>query len=254
MNNEFNNLLENSMKKYFGKKDNQNDTKQLKQIVINEQIPEHSSKSYLTSEGSISTIGQACDLIRSLLNAAWGSEWGNITDVTSRGDDANKIMFPLITYNTNLREVSSGTNVKPQQMQIVNEVVNGKNTNDAFKIYKQRFDCIVEFDFYNHNADSTDKLMNDFEEIMINYAGFLKKNGIQELYFLKEIPSTYSLNYLKDINMKCLLYYFRLERTHTTRVSTILQIEEKIKLQQEAKSTTKNIITYKGEESDVKFK
>ena len=247
--------LQKSMEKYFGKKNTQNDTKQIPQMVINEQIPEHSSKQYLTAEGNVTTIGEACDLIRTLLNTAWGSNWGELTDVTSRGDDANKITLPLITYNTNLREVAQGTNVKPQQMQIVNEVVNGKNTGDAFKVYKQAFDCIVEFDFYHQNANGADELMNKFEEIMVNYAGFLKKNGVQELYFLKEIPSTYSLNYLRDIPMKCLLYYFRIERTHTVRVSTILKIEENIKLQNEkANETTTNIITYKEEESNVKFK
>lgn len=244
--------LELAMEKYFAKKNDKNTTKVKEQVVINEQIPEHSSLQQMTAEDNIATVDEACDLIRILLNTAWGSNWGNLADVTSRGDDADKIQVPLITYNTNLREVSPGTNVKPQQMQVKNEVVNGKNTGDSFKIHRQFFDCIVEFDFMGSSANDTNTLMERFEETMITYAGFLKRKGIKELYFLKEIPATYSLNYLRDIPMKCLLYYFQLERIHTVRVSTIRRIEETLQLKNNSVSNTNetitNNITYKGEE------
>ena len=237
---------------YFSKKNDKKVTNDKNQTVINEQIPEHSSLQPMTAEGSIGTISEACDLIRTILNIAWGSNWGQLVDVTQLGDNADKIQLPIITYNTNLREVSPGTNVKPQFMQIKNEVVNGKNTGDSFKIYRQFFDCIVEFDFYDNSASSADKLLNNFEELMITYAGYLKKNGIKEIFFLKEIPAKYSLNYVFNIPMKCVLFYIQLERSHTVRASIIQKIEESINLSNDNKvsntnETIINKITYKGE-------
>lgn len=244
--------VEKAMDKYFAKKNQKNTTNQIEQSVINEQIPEHSSLQQMTAEGSVETVGEACDLIRMLLNTAWGSNWGELVDVTQVGEDADKINTPLITYNTNLREVSPGTNVKPQYMQTKNEVINGKNTGDSFKIHRQFFDCIVEFDFYDNSASSTDELMNKFEKIIITYTGFLKRKGIKEIFFLKEIPSKYSLNYVFNVPMRCLLFYVQLERSHTVRVSTMKQIEENIRIARDNSvsfnnETIINKITYKGE-------
>lgn len=237
---------------YFSKKNDENTTKEDNMAVINEQMPEHSSLQQMTADGSVETVSEACDLIRVLLNTAWGSDWGELVDVSQMGEDADKINTPLITYNTNLREVSPGTNVKPQYMQTKNEVTNGKNTGDAFKIHRQFFDCIVEFDFYDNSASSTDELMNRFEKIIIAYTGFLKRKGIKEIFFLKEIPSKYSLNYVFNVPMRCLLFYVQLERSYTVRVSTIKQIEEALRIAKDntvsnSNETIMNQITYKGE-------
>lgn len=230
-----NRIIDQAFKNYFGTDDA---TIEHNQQVINEQIPEHSSRPRMTAFGNIDDIDELGDILRKLLNAAWGSKWGIISPETSKGDDPEQIIVPQINYSVNLREVTDGTNPKPQLMRTVNEVVNGKNTGDAFNVYRQTFDCIVEFDFLDNTSKGCRELMNRFEEIMGTYTGYLKSEGISEMFFLKEVPAKYSLNYVEGVPMKCLYFFIRLERNKTVRVSTIKQVEQRLRVQSASREST----------------
>lgn len=223
-------------------------TKPQNNPVINEEAPEKSSRPRLTANGNIDCLDELGEVLRILLNTAWGSGWGTISSETSRGDDVEAITTPFIRYSMNLREVSEGTSPKPHLYDTVNEVVDGKNTGDAFRIYRQSFDCIVEFDFMAGTSKSTRQLMGDFEELILTYTGFLKERGISEIFFLKEVPCEYSLAYAEGIPMKSLYYFVRFERIKQVRLSTIQQVEQRLALSKnpDQNSGEKNkSITYK---------
>ncbi len=243
-----NEILSDFMEKYFDPKNKIGVTKEEEPTVINEQIPEDLTSSRLSAEGNIKTIDEFGELLSNTLNSAWGSDWGKITSDI----DKENITMPLIIYSTNLREITTGSNIKPKQTETIKEVVDGKATGDAFIIYRQSFDCIIEFDFCCNTAKDSRDLMNRFEETMLTFAGYLKKSGVREIYFLKEVPAQNSLNYMSSIPMTCLHYFLRLERNNTVRVSTIKRIEEKIYLESTLASEKKsdviqNNITYKGD-------
>lgn len=244
--------FENIVGKYFDTKSKIGITKDEKQTVINEQIPKEKDLKKMSAQGNIRTIDELGDLLNKLLNAAWGSSWGRISSNISTGIDIEKIVMPLIIYSTNLREISAGTNLKPQQSETIKETSGNVNTGDAFKVYRQSFDCIVEFDFYANTAKDCRELMNRFEEAMLTFAGYLKKSGVKEIYFLKEIPAKNSINYVSSMPMSCLHYFVRLERNNTVRVSTIRRIEEKITIEgtlasEKQSDVIQNNITYKGD-------
>ena len=217
--------LDQAFNNYFGIKDA---TIQHNQQVINEQIPEHSSRPRVTAYGNVDNLDQLGEILRRLLNAAWGSNWGIIVPDTYKGEEAEQIQLPQINYSMNLREISDGTNPKPQLMDTINEVVNGKNTGDAFQIYRQTFDCIVEFDFFDNTSQACRSLMSKFESLLATHTGYLKQEGVREIFFLKEVPAKYSLNYVEGVPMKCLYFFIRLERNKSVRVSTIRQIEQRL--------------------------
>ncbi|AGF59583.1 hypothetical protein B0P06_006035 [Clostridium saccharoperbutylacetonicum] len=234
--------------KYFDSKSKIGVTKGDKQTVINEQIPEDLTSTRLSAEGNIKTIDEFGQLLSNMLNTAWGNDWGKITSDI----DKLNITMPLIIYSTNLREITTGSNIKPKQTETIKEVVDGKATGDAFIVYRQSFDCIVEFNFCCDKAKDSRDLMNRFEETMLTFTGYLKKNGVREIYFIKEVPAQNSLNYMSSIPMTCLHYFLRLERNNTVRVSTIKRIEDKIYLESTLASEKKsdviqNNITYKGD-------
>lgn len=243
-----NDIFNDIMEKYFDTKDEIGITKEEKQTVINEQIPENLTSTKMSAEGNVRTIDELGELLNNLLNSAWGSDWGRI----SSDIDSENIVMPLIIYSTNLREISTGSNIKPKQTETIKEVVEGSNTGDAFIVYRQSFDCIVEFDFCCNTAKDSRELMNRFEEVMLAFTGYLKKSGVKEICFLKEIPAISSFNYMDGIPMMCLHYFVQLERNNIVRVSTIRKIEEKIYLESTLASEKKsdviqNNITYKGD-------
>lgn len=188
------------------------------------------SRSRMTASGNVDDIDKLGEILRKLLNTAWGSDWGTLSPETSRGDDAEKIIVPQINYSINLREVTEGTSPKPTLIDTVSEVVNGEYTGDAFKVFRQSFDCIVEFNFWAATSKDTRALMNRFESLVATYTGYLKDQGISEIFFLKEVPSKYSLNYADGSPMKCLYYFVRIERFRTERVSTLNEMEMRLSM------------------------
>lgn len=181
------------------------------------------------AEGSISDIDQVGELLRKLLNAAWGSDWGELSPELSLGESPSHTKLPAITYDIVSREISSGVGrIKPTLIESYSEVVDGKPTGDIISVYNQLFDCIVEFDCWGSSSLEARDLLNRFEKILTFHAGFLKERGIQEMFFLKEIPSKQSIHYLDDYYMKTIIYFIRLERKSFVRQSTFKDIEVEV--------------------------
>lgn len=221
LDNNFNSIMNN----YFAKsKFNDDENK------VDEDVPKGPKNNIgrHTSDGNISTIDELADCIKIILDAAWGENWGTFKPCIEKGDTVDGIKGPIITYDINRREVSENTNIKPQLMDTYKEIVDGKPTGDAIKVYRQWFDCIVEFDIWGRNSLETRKISENFEKIINAYIGNIKKLGISEMFFLNEVPATVSVNYKKDITMRPIMYFVKFERIQTVRTSTIKKIETKV--------------------------
>lgn len=237
---------------YFGKKqevcsktENQQQTTQQFTENINKKEKTVQSISSDTAkyiaDHNIDDIDQLGELLKKILNAAWGSDWGIISPDLQTGEDASNIPTPQIIFNTNSREVADKTPIKPVLTDTIKETVDGKETGEVFNIYRQWFDCIIEFDFISRNNYESRKLMSRFESLMSAYSGFLKRQGISDIFFLKEINPKQSINFLSGTAMKCLMYYIRLEHIQSVRVSTI----ENINLELANQLTQKASVSHK---------
>jgi len=128
-------------------------------------------------------------------------------------------------------------------------------------IYRQWFDCVVEFDFYGRTDTETRKLQARFESLLSIYTGYLKRKGVSEIMFLKEVSARNSLNFTEQVNMKCLMYFVRLERITPIRQSLINKINagigikaidsEKIKIVVEANN--KSVDNQALPEAEIEF-
>lgn len=204
----------------------------------------------LMADDNIDGIEQLCDILKKLLNAAWGSNWGEISPDLKKGEDSSKIVTPQITVDINNRDIAEKMPLKPVLINTVKEKVNGQYTGDSLLIYRQWFDCVVEFDFYGRTAKETRQLQYKFESLLAIYTGYLKRQGVSEILFLKEISSRNSLNFTEQVPMKCLMYWVRFERITPIRQSLINRInadigvkaisEEKVKMVVEANQNITN--------------
>lgn len=187
-------------------------------------IPDSNITKYI-AENNVDDIDQLGELIRKILNAAWGSDWGEFSPELKRGEDPEDIILPQITYDIQSREVSEKTAIKPVLTDTIKEVVNGTHTGDAFNIYRQWFDCIVEFNIWGRTTLESRQIMNNFESLLGAYTGYLKKQGIAEMFFLKEMSPRQSYRFVEGLPMRCVVYYIKLERIQSVRVSTLKKID-----------------------------
>ena len=203
----------------------------------------------LMADNNIDGIEQLCNILKKLLNAAWGSNWGEISPDLKKGEDSAKIVTPQITVDTNNRDIAEKMPLKPVLINTVKEKVNGEYTGDSLLIYRQWFDCVIEFDFYGRTSKETRDLQYRFESLLAIYTGYLKRQGVSEIIFLKEVSPRNSLNFTEQTPMRCLMYWVRFERITPIRQSLINKInanigvkainDEKVKMVIEA---NKNII------------
>ena len=214
----------------------------------------------LMADDNIDGIEQLCDILKKLLNAAWGSNWGEISPDLKKGEDSSKIVTPQITVDINNRDIAEKMPLKPVLINTVKEKVNGQYTGDSLLIYRQWFDCVVEFDFYGRTAKETRQLQYKFESLLAIYTGYLKRQGVSEILFLKEVSSRNSLNFTEQVPMKCLMYWVRFERITPIRQSLINRInadigvkaisEEKVKMVVEA---NQNITSNNQDTVEIEF-
>lgn len=214
----------------------------------------------LMADDNIDGIERLCDILKKLLNAAWGSNWGEISPDLKKGEDSSKIVTPQITVDINNRDIAKKMPLKPVLINTVKEKVNGQYTGDSLLIYRQWFDCVVEFDFYGRTAKETRQLQYKFESLLAIYTGYLKRQGVSEILFLKEVSSRNSLNFTEQVPMKCLMYWVRFERITPIRQSLINRInadigvkaisEEKVKMVVEA---NQNITSNSQDPVEIEF-
>ena len=182
------------------------------------------------SDAYIKNTDGLVEIIKQLCNAAWGQGWGEFTPDLKTGEDSSDIVLPQILADTNTRDISKELGaLKPILMDIQPEYDGeGNPTGDSFLIYRQWFDTNIEFDIFGRNSKEARELMYKFEDLMTVYSGYLKRKGISEVFFLREITPKSSINYNKTTPMRSILYYVRFESVNPIRVSTINEINAKI--------------------------
>lgn len=220
-----NDIFETAYNDYFNHDNVDNFDKRITSQKKTETIPIKPSKLSRTADGNIGDIDQFGEVLRTITNAAWGIDWGELKPDISKSSTIDSIKLPLITYDINSREVSEKTPIKPILTESIQEIVDGKPTGDTILVYRQWFDCIVEFNTWGRNSLEARKIMNDLESLLNAYGGYLKRLGISEMFFLKEIPSNKSVNYIPGIPMRSMMYYVRLERIQKVRGSVIKNVD-----------------------------
>lgn len=194
------------------------------------------------ADGNIDTIEQLANIIKKILNAAWGSNWGEFSPDLKTGEDSSDIKLPQITIEINNREVAEKTPIKPVLMDVVKEMVDGEETGDSLLIYRQWFDCVVEFNFYGRNSKEARELQSKFETLLAVYTGYLKRQGVSEILFLQEKSAKNSLNFTAQTPMKYSMYFVRFETITPVRQSLIDKINTEIGIKGVNKDKIKQVI------------
>lgn len=182
------------------------------------------------ADDNIDDVEQLADILKKLCNAAWGADWGELSPDLKKGENSDNIVLPQITIDINTRDIAENIGgIKPKLVDIIDELdANNNKTGDAFLIYRQWFDCNIEFNFYGRTNKEARQLQKRFENLITVYAGYLKRQGISEIFFAREVSPKCSLNYDEATPMRCIYYYIRFESITPIRQSLINNINAEI--------------------------
>ena len=191
---------------------------------------DHEVSYYNKADGNISNIRELAEILKTLCNAAWGDDWGEFGLDFKQGEDSANVKLPQIIMDINTRDVADGLGgLKPILFDSVKEVdENGNETGDELLMYRQWFDSNIEFNIYARDNAEAIELSSKLENLITVYTGYIKRKGLSEIIFLREISPKSSLNYSENTNMRSILYYVRFESIIPIRVNTINNINAKI--------------------------
>ena len=197
------------------------------------------------ADSNIDDLEQLAEILKRLCNAAWGNNWGELSPDLKKGENSSEIIVPQIVLDINTRDIAEGIGgLKPTLVDIIKETdENGQETGDAFLIYRQWFDTNVEFNIYGRTNREARKLQKKFESLLNVYSGYLKRNGISEIFFEREVSPKSSLNYKESTPMRCIYYYIRFESITPIRQSLINSINLEIGANQLNADEVKTLIT-----------
>jgi hypothetical protein len=134
-------------------------------------------------------------------------------------DMSKKIDHPYIYYEVIKREPSK--ELKPRERETIDEITDDKNSRRKGRIYGQRFDCVVQFNFFACDYKTVNKVMNDFEELIFNYSAYLKENGVAEILFKKHFTDKNLDEYRQSLSIRSLQYSVTIEKLFATFDSEI---------------------------------
>ena len=215
---------------------------------------DHEVSYYNKADGNISNVEDLARILKELCNAAWGDEWGELSMDIKNGEDSSKIVLPQILVDVNTRDITDGFPLKPVLMDVQNEKDGeGNETGESYLMYRQWFDANIEFDIYAQNNKECRELLQRFENLIMVYSGYLKRKGLAEIFFLREISPKSSLNFSENTPMRCILYYVRFECVTPIKVSTINKINAKIGANQVTSTEVKTLLESKEEKDMIEL-
>lgn len=102
--------------------------------------------------------------------------------------------------------------MKPRFREEIQANVNNGNKRRIGNIYGQKFEAIIQFNIIGCSYDEANKVMNRFEELMFQYIGYFKKNGIIDCVFHKQLTDQNYDVYRNNVSVRNLQYKCQVER------------------------------------------
>ena len=197
------------------------------------------------ADDNIDDLEHLAEILKRLCNAAWGQEWGELSPDLKKGENSSEIIVPQITLDINTRDIAEGIGgLKPILIDVIKETdENDNETGDAFLIYRQWYETNVEFNIYGRTNQEARQLQKRFENLLNVYTGYLKRQGISEIFFEREVSAKFSLNYKESVPMRCIYYYIRFESIIPIRQSLINSINLEIGANQIDTEKVKTLIS-----------
>lgn len=181
---------------------------------------EHPYTDTLVASGNLD-LESFSDEINRLLKLSWGEDWGEFQLEEPTGNDPEEIKLPIITYDF-LERVRSKSH--PSLDPVHFDTFVDEENEQLVKVYRSWFD--VEFIFSTYHTSNREALQisSDLEAFLFTYKSHLKRLGLSEIIFQKELRPSVKTKWSKQVVQRQLLYLVRIERITQVRSDVIKDI------------------------------
>ncbi|PTY92887.1 hypothetical protein [Heyndrickxia sporothermodurans] len=139
-------------------------------------------------------------------------------------DPNEKIDHPFITYKVISRTPKGELKPRERESLIAEDVAKDADGRQG-RVYGQKFKCYVQFNIIASEYSEADEVMNTFEDLILSYAHYFKKNGVAELLFEKHLTDENFDIYRQTMSVRNLQYYVEVERLTVVFDSEIKDIQ-----------------------------
>lgn len=93
------------------------------------------------------------------------------------------------------------------------------------EIWSQSFICTINFNIFAGTYTVADRLMTDFEDMLSEYAGYFKQNGVQEILFKNQMTDENYDIYRQSMSIRSLQYRIDIQRIKNVFDTTIEDVQ-----------------------------
>lgn len=130
---------------------------------------------------------------------------------------------PVITYSVVQRETKS--EIKPRLRELIEEADGNNGEKRVGEVWGQKFKCLIQFNVFASVYKEAEQVMEKFEETIIQHAGFLKRNGVAEIFFNRHLTDSHFDTMRETLSIRNLEYYVEIEKLTVMFKEKINQIE-----------------------------
>ena len=132
-----------------------------------------------------------------------------------------KLDHPIITYKLLSRKPKG--EIKPRFREGFNRT--SHLDEQVGEIYGQKFKCHLQFDIFASVYEVAEQVMERFEDMMITYAGYFKRNGVAELLFDQQFTDEHFETMRQTLSIRNISYYVEIEKLTVIMRENIKAIE-----------------------------
>ena len=139
-------------------------------------------------------------------------------------DPNEEITHPYITYKVISRTPKD--ELKPREREhLLSENVHKDGEGRQGRVYGQKFKCYVQFNIIASEYSEADEVMNIFEDLILSYAHYFKRNGVAEILFEKHFTDENFDVYRQSVSVRSLQYYVEVEKLTVVFDSEIKDVQ-----------------------------
>lgn len=138
-----------------------------------------------------------------------------------------KIDHPVIFYSI-ISRAPRETEPKPKIREDGIEKNADGTRSRRMTIYGQVFDCQIQFNIAASDYQIANKVMNVFEDLIFKYTGNFKRNGVSDIFFVKQYTDSGLSEYRQKMSIRSLVYRVSIEKIHVVYDTTISSIKDKM--------------------------
>jgi hypothetical protein len=153
--------------------------------------------------------------IQSLLYASWGADKVRFSSAYPKITETDNISPPIITYKVISKTPgkfgpSNTVEKKPRVRETIK--IKDKNGNDVpVDFLGQVFDYEILFEMWDEDGDKADELAERFQQFMTLYTGYLKKMGVEALFFNSMQDDDDKTKWKTDLIKRNVSYFIRMD-------------------------------------------